>query len=218
MSRDDLLSINLKIIRNVAENVKKQRPDAFVIVISNPLDAMVYEMKKVTGFPRSKVLGMAGALDSARFQCFLRRGAACSVKDVQRDGARRPRRHMVPCLSYTHDQRRAGHAAASPKDKLDAMVKRTRRRRRRDRAADGHERVLRAGRRRDLDGRELPQGAAPHDRVRRVPRGRVRLQGPVHRRAGRDRRRAASRRSSRSSSTPKRRPMLDKQRRRPCAS
>src|ERR1700759_4974281 len=75
MSRDDLLSINLKIIRNVAENLKKSSPNALVIVISNPLDAMVYEMKKATGFARNKVIGMAGALDSARFQCFLAEAA-----------------------------------------------------------------------------------------------------------------------------------------------
>src|SRR5262249_11325033 len=59
MSRDDLLEINLKIIRDVAANVKQRCPDAFVIVISNPLDAMVYAMKKLTGFPRSRVVGMA---------------------------------------------------------------------------------------------------------------------------------------------------------------
>src|ERR671938_1343050 len=61
MSRDDLLSINLKIIRAVGEGLKKTCPNAFVIVISNPLDAMVYEMKKVTGFPRERVVGMAAA-------------------------------------------------------------------------------------------------------------------------------------------------------------
>jgi len=83
MSRDDLLTINLKIIRNVAENVKKNCPDAFVIVISNPLDAMVYEMKKVTGFPRERVVGMAGVLDAGRFQLFLAREAGVSVKDVR---------------------------------------------------------------------------------------------------------------------------------------
>src|SRR4029079_703301 len=82
MSRDDLLSINLKIIRSVAENIKANAPEALVIVISNPLDAMVYEMKRVTGFPRNRVLGMAGALDSARFQCFLAEAAGVSVKDV----------------------------------------------------------------------------------------------------------------------------------------
>src|SRR6478609_4872718 len=75
MSRDDLLSINLKIIRAVAGNIKTNAPNAFVIVISNPLDAMATEMKKVTGFPRSRVVGMAGALDSARFQCFIAEAA-----------------------------------------------------------------------------------------------------------------------------------------------
>src|SRR5258707_14505088 len=71
MSRDDLLAINLKIIRNVGENLKKAAPDAFVVVVSNPLDAMVYELKRVTGFSGKKVVGMAGVLDSARFQLFL---------------------------------------------------------------------------------------------------------------------------------------------------
>src|SRR5689334_75718 len=83
MSRDDLLSINLKIIRNVAENLKSKCPDAFVIVISNPLDAMVYELKKVTGFPRERVVGMAGVLDAGRFQLFLAREAGVAVKDVR---------------------------------------------------------------------------------------------------------------------------------------
>jgi malate dehydrogenase len=83
MSRDDLLSINLKIIRSVGENLKKAAPDAFVIVVSNPLDAMVYELKKVTGFPGKKVVGMAGVLDSARFQLFIARELGVSVKDVR---------------------------------------------------------------------------------------------------------------------------------------
>jgi malate dehydrogenase len=83
MSRDDLLSVNLKIIRNVAENLKKHCPDAFVIVVSNPLDVMVYELKKVTGFAANKVVGMAGILDSARFQLFLAEAAGVSVKDVR---------------------------------------------------------------------------------------------------------------------------------------
>jgi malate dehydrogenase len=83
MSRDDLLTINLKIIRNVAENLKTKCPNAFVIVISNPLDAMVYELKKVTGFPRERVVGMAGVLDAGRFQLFLAREAGAAVKDVR---------------------------------------------------------------------------------------------------------------------------------------
>jgi malate dehydrogenase len=83
MSRDDLLSINLKIIRSVGDNLKKAAPDAFVIVVSNPLDAMVYELKRVTGFSGKKVVGMAGVLDSARFQLFLAREIGVAVKDVR---------------------------------------------------------------------------------------------------------------------------------------
>src|SRR5450755_4127937 len=67
-SRDDLVATNLPIIRNVAENAKKHCPEAFAIVISDPLDAMVYEYKRVTGCPKGMVAGMAGVLDSARFE------------------------------------------------------------------------------------------------------------------------------------------------------
>ncbi|HKP58823.1 MAG TPA: malate dehydrogenase [Polyangiales bacterium] len=125
MSRDDLLSINLKIIRNVAENLKKSSPNALVIVISNPLDAMVYEMKKVTGFPRNKVLGMAGALDSARFQCFLAEAAGVSTRDVNALVLGGHGDTMVPCLSYT-TIKGTPVTQLLPKDKLDEMVKRTR--------------------------------------------------------------------------------------------
>jgi malate dehydrogenase len=100
MSRDDLLSINLKIIRNVAENVKAKCPNAFIIDISNPLDAMVYEMKKVTGFPRERVVGMAGVLDSGRFQLFLARELGVSVKDVRAMVLGGHGDTMVPVLSY----------------------------------------------------------------------------------------------------------------------
>lgn len=82
-SRDDLVAINLPIIRNVADNAKKHCPDAFCIIISNPLDAMVYEFQRRTGFDSSKVAGMAGALDSARYQLFLARELGVSVKDVR---------------------------------------------------------------------------------------------------------------------------------------
>src|SRR3954469_21553710 len=100
MSRDDLLSINLKIIRNVAENVKTKCPNAFIIVISNPLDAMVYEMKKVTGFPRERVVGMAGVLDAGRFQLFLAREAGVAVKDVRAMVLGGHGDTMVPVISY----------------------------------------------------------------------------------------------------------------------
>ncbi|MFO1463388.1 MAG: malate dehydrogenase [bacterium] len=82
MSRDDLLAKNLEIIKNVAENVKKYAPQAFVIVVSNPLDAMVYAMQKITGFPHQRVIGMAGVLDSARFRAFVAMELGVSVRDV----------------------------------------------------------------------------------------------------------------------------------------
>ncbi len=124
MSRDDLLAINLKIIRSVASGIKEHAPDAFVIVISNPLDAMVYEMQKVTGFSHAKVVGMAGALDSARFQHFIADEVGCSTKEV---GALVLGGHgdtMVPTLSYCNVN---GIPVTQliAKDKLDAIVERT---------------------------------------------------------------------------------------------
>jgi malate dehydrogenase len=82
MSRDELLGRNLAIMRDVAGNIKESCPDAFVIVISNPLDAMVYAMKRITGFPRERVVGMAGVLDSARFRTFVAMELGVSVRDV----------------------------------------------------------------------------------------------------------------------------------------
>ena len=82
MDREDLLSINVKIISDVARNVKKYAPNAFVIVLSNPLDAIVYAFYKVSGFDKSKVIGMAGALDSARFNAFLSMETGYSLNDI----------------------------------------------------------------------------------------------------------------------------------------
>ena len=82
MSRDDLLEINLEIISNVAKNIKNYAPNAFVIVISNPLDAMVYAFHKISQFPKNQVVGMAGALDSARFRTFIAMETGFSVQDV----------------------------------------------------------------------------------------------------------------------------------------
>ena len=82
MNREDLLEINLGIMKDVAENIKEQAPNSFVIVISNPLDAMVYAFYKVSGFPKNQVVGMAGALDSARFRTFIAMETDCSVQDV----------------------------------------------------------------------------------------------------------------------------------------
>ncbi len=100
MSRDDLLSINLKIIRQVAQGIKENAPNAFVIVISNPLDAMVYELKKVSGLPAARVVGMAGVLDSARFQSFVAEALKVAARDVRCLVLGGHGDTMVPCLSY----------------------------------------------------------------------------------------------------------------------
>ena len=82
MDREDLLDINLGIMKDVAENIKTQAPNSFVIVISNPLDAMVYAFYKTSGFQSNKVVGMAGALDSTRFRTFIEMETGLSVQDV----------------------------------------------------------------------------------------------------------------------------------------
>jgi malate dehydrogenase len=82
MSRDDLLATNLKIMTQVAEGVRDNAPDAHVIVVSNPLDAMVYTFKKVSGFPKNRVVGQAGVLDSTRFRAFVAWELGVSVQDV----------------------------------------------------------------------------------------------------------------------------------------
>ena len=82
MNREDLLEINLGIMKDVANNIKKQAPNSFVIVISNPLDAMVYAFHKVSGFNKNQVVGMAGALDSGRFRTFIAMETGYSVEDV----------------------------------------------------------------------------------------------------------------------------------------
>src|ERR1700730_15533371 len=100
-SRDDLVVTNLPIIRDVANNAKKVCPNAFVIVISNPLDAMVYEYKRVVGAPKNLVIGMAGGPDGGRFPLFLAREAGVSVKDVRAMVLAGHGDDMVPVLSMT---------------------------------------------------------------------------------------------------------------------
>jgi len=82
MSRDDLVNKNADVIKTVAENIKRHAPNAFVIVITNPLDAMVWVMREVSGLPHAKVVGMAGVLDSARFSYFLSEATGISVQDI----------------------------------------------------------------------------------------------------------------------------------------
>jgi len=124
-SRDDLVETNLPIIRNVADNAKKHCPDAFVIVISNPLDAMVYEYKRRVGAPRAKVVGMAGVLDSARFALFLAREAKVSVKDVRAMVLGGHGDDMVPVLSHTTIEGIPVQKLVA-KEALDKLIDRTR--------------------------------------------------------------------------------------------
>lgn len=100
MSRDDLLNINIGIMKNVAENLKKFCPNAFVVVVSNPLDVMVYACQKLTGFPANKVCGMAGLLDSARFRAFVAAEIGVSVEDVTAMVLGGHGDSMVPLVRY----------------------------------------------------------------------------------------------------------------------
>jgi malate dehydrogenase len=101
MSRDDLLEINLKVMEQVGAGIKKYAPDAFVICITNPLDAMVWALQRVTGMPKNQVVGMAGVLDSARFRYFLAREFDVSVEDVSAFVLGGHGDTMVPLTRYT---------------------------------------------------------------------------------------------------------------------
>ncbi|MBD3288553.1 malate dehydrogenase [candidate division KSB1 bacterium] len=125
MTREDLLEVNLKIMNNVATNVKKQCPDAFCIIVTNPLDAMVYSFKKITGFPKNRVVGMAGVLDTGRFNSFVAMELGVSVVDVAATvlGGHGPT--MVP-LPRTCTVGGVPLTELLSQDKIDAIVQRTR--------------------------------------------------------------------------------------------
>lgn len=130
MSRDDLLSTNLKVMKSVGEGIAKHAPNAFVICITNPLDAMVWALQKFSGLPHNKVVGMAGVLDSARFRHFLAEEFDVSVKDVTAFVLGGHGDTMVPIVEYSTvagipvpDLIKMGW---STKEKIDAIVKRTR--------------------------------------------------------------------------------------------
>ena len=130
MSRDDLVGINAKVIDSVGKGIKKHAHDAFVIVITNPLDAMVGLMQEVTGFPAKRVVGMAGVLDSARFRLFLAEEFNVSVDDVTAFVLGGHGDTMVPLLRYStvggislHDLVDMGWTT---RERLDKIVQRTR--------------------------------------------------------------------------------------------
>ncbi len=125
MSRDDLLSTNSKIMKDVCAGIKKYSPNSVVIVVSNPLDAMAYVALKELDFPRERVIGMAGVLDSARFRSFIAEELKCSVKDVQAFVLGGHGDTMVPMPRHCS----VGGVPLLeilPKERVDALVKRTR--------------------------------------------------------------------------------------------
>ncbi len=101
MSRDDLLGINLKVMEQVGAGIKKYAPNAFVIVITNPLDAMVWALQRASGLPRNMVIGMAGVLDTARFRHFLAEELGVSVEDVTAFVLGGHGDDMVPLVRYS---------------------------------------------------------------------------------------------------------------------
>jgi malate dehydrogenase len=130
MSRDDLLGINLKVMKSVGEGISQHAPDAFVICITNPLDAMVWALREFSGLPHEKVVGMAGVLDSARFRHFLSLEFGVSMKDVSAFVLGGHGDTMVPLTRYSTvggiplpDLVQMGWTT---QDKLDAIVQRTR--------------------------------------------------------------------------------------------
>ncbi|MBA4097530.1 MAG: malate dehydrogenase [Rhodospirillum sp.] len=130
MSRDDLIATNAKVIETVGQNIKKQCPNAFVIVITNPLDVMVFVMQEASGLPAARVVGMAGVLDSARFRYFLASEFKVSVEDVTGFVLGGHGDTMVPLIRYSTvagipvpDLIKMGWTS---QEKIDAIVQRTR--------------------------------------------------------------------------------------------
>jgi malate dehydrogenase len=125
MSRDDLVKTNAEIVKSVSSEIKRVAPNSIVIVVSNPLDVMTWVAKEVTGFPRERVMGMAGILDTARYRAFLSEAIDVSVEDIQAMVLGGHGDSMVPLISYTTV---SGIPVTQmiDRDKLDAIVERTR--------------------------------------------------------------------------------------------
>ncbi|WP_124726932.1 malate dehydrogenase [Staphylospora marina] len=125
MSRDDLVHTNAKIMRAVTEQVVKYSPDSIIIVLTNPVDAMTYEVFRTSGFPKHRVIGQSGVLDTARFRTFVAQELNVSVEDVSGFVLGGHGDDMVPLIRYSY----AGGIPLEkliPKDRLDAIVERTR--------------------------------------------------------------------------------------------
>jgi malate dehydrogenase len=125
MSRDDLVQTNQKIMKSVAQEIVKHSPNAYVVVLTNPVDAMTYTLYKETGFPKHRVIGQSGVLDTARFCTFVAQELNLSVKDITGFVLGGHGDEMVPLVRYSY----AGGIPLEtliPKDRLDAIVERTR--------------------------------------------------------------------------------------------
>jgi malate dehydrogenase len=125
MSRDDLIAVNTKIVKEVAEQVARTSPNAVMIVVSNPLDAMVYVAWKASGFPTKRILGQAGVLDAARYRSFLAEEVGCSVEDVQALLLGGHGDDMVPLTRYTFAGGIPIQQLVKP-DRLEQIIKRAR--------------------------------------------------------------------------------------------
>ncbi|MCM3663727.1 malate dehydrogenase [Mesobacillus subterraneus] len=125
MSRDDLVQTNQKIMKSVAQEIAKHSPNSFIVVLTNPVDAMTYTIFKESGFPKNRVIGQSGVLDTARFRTFVAQELNLSVKDVTGFVLGGHGDDMVPLVRYSY----AGGIPLEtliPKDRLDAIVERTR--------------------------------------------------------------------------------------------
>lgn len=125
MSRDDLVNTNAKVMKSVSEQVKEYAPDSIVIVLSNPVDAMTYVCQQVTGFPKNRVIGQSGVLDTARFNTFVAEELNISVEDISGFVLGGHGDEMVPLIRYSY----AGGIPLElliPEERLEAIVERTR--------------------------------------------------------------------------------------------
>jgi malate dehydrogenase len=125
MSRDDLVKTNAGIVSSVSAEIKRVAPNSIIVMVSNPLDAMCYVAMKVTGFPRERVIGMAGVLDTARYRAFLAEALEVSVEDIQAMVLGGHGDTMVPLVSYTTVSGIPINQLMA-RDQLDAIVNRTR--------------------------------------------------------------------------------------------
>jgi malate dehydrogenase len=125
MSREDLLKTNAGIVRDVSQHVKKSSPEAIIIMVSNPLDVMAYVAKETTGFPRERIVGMAGVLDTARYRSFIAQELDVSVEDIQALVLGGHGDTMVPLASYTVVSGIPLSQLLS-KDRIDALIERAR--------------------------------------------------------------------------------------------